>query len=88
MLASVLEEAGFKVVTVADGQAGFDAIVSKRPDLVICDILLPRLSGFEILERLSWVPTETGSAVPFIFLTASTTATPFSRAAAWGPTTI
>ena len=70
LLASVLEEAGFKVVTVADGQAGFDAIVSRRPDLVICDILLPRLSGFEILERLSWVPTESGSAVPFIFLTA------------------
>lgn len=70
LLASVLTGAGFDVVTAADGQAGFDAIVAERPDLVICDILLPRLSGFEILERLSWVPAENGSSAPFVFLTA------------------
>jgi DNA-binding NarL/FixJ family response regulator len=70
LLVAVLSGVGFDVVTAADGQSGFETIVSARPDLVICDIMLPRLSGFEILERLSWVPAESGSAAPFIFLTA------------------
>jgi DNA-binding NarL/FixJ family response regulator len=69
LLVTVLGGAGFTVATAVDGQSGLEAIVAERPDLVICDILLPRLSGFEILERLSWGPSEDGAA-PFIFLTA------------------
>jgi DNA-binding NarL/FixJ family response regulator len=70
LLVAVLGGAGFEVVTATDGQSGFETIVSERPDLIICDIMLPRLSGFEILERLSWIPTESGAAAPFVFLTA------------------
>ena len=52
LLVEVLEEAGFTVHAAEDGMSGIAAIAELRPDVILCDIDLPELSGFEVLERL------------------------------------
>src|ERR1044072_1021767 len=64
----ILKMEGFAVRTAGDGQAGIAAIREKRPDLVLCDILMPELNGLTVLELL-----RRGSDyadIPFIFVTA------------------
>lgn len=64
----VLEERGFSVECVTDGMAALAAIERRRPDVVILDIVMPGLSGAEVLERIKSSPDL--SAIPVIMLTA------------------
>jgi DNA-binding response OmpR family regulator len=66
-----LAEQGFDVILALDGHEGFIAILKGLPDLVLCDIGLPHMSGFEILDRLNELSPWLGR-VPFIFVTALT----------------
>jgi CRP-like cAMP-binding protein/CheY-like chemotaxis protein len=68
--AEILELAGYAVNTAADGKAGVESVKEKRPDLIICDIMMPVLDGYGVLHLLGKKP-ET-STIPFIFLTAKT----------------
>jgi DNA-binding NarL/FixJ family response regulator len=52
-----------------DGHEGFIAILKEMPDLVLCDINMPVMTGFEVLERLTELAPRLGR-IPFIFLTA------------------
>ena len=52
LLTLQLELAGYDVDSVADGQSALDATTALRPDLVVLDLMMPRLSGWEVLERL------------------------------------
>ena len=60
-LAPFLERAGFHVQVVSDGQAAYEKAQSHRPDLIILDVLMPRMDGREALRRLRranvWTPT-------------------------------
>jgi len=60
-LAPFLERAGFHVLSVSDGQAAFEKAKSHHPDLIILDVLMPRMDGRETLRRLRranmWTPT-------------------------------
>jgi len=60
-LAPFLERAGFHVLIVSDGQAAFERAQSHHPDLIILDVLMPRMDGRETLRRLRrlnmWTPT-------------------------------
>lgn len=47
-----LEEAGYGVVAVSDGEAAWDAVVEYKPDLVVADGLMPRLDGRELSKRI------------------------------------
>ena len=64
-----LVDRGYEAVVAYDGHEGFSAILRERPDLVLCDISLPIMSGFEVLERLNAISPRLG-AIPFVFLTA------------------
>ena len=66
-----LGERGYEVCTAADGHTGLAAILSFGPDLVLCDISMPIMSGFEVLERLTAMAPRCAD-VPFVFLTALT----------------
>ena len=60
-----LEREGFEVVTAGDGQAGLKAFATERPDLVVLDLMLPEVDGFEVCRRI-----RESSDVPVIMLTA------------------
>jgi DNA-binding NarL/FixJ family response regulator len=69
LIAEELTTRGFDVVLAHDGHEGFVAILKLVPDLVLCDVGLPIMSGFEVLERLNALAPRLGH-VPFVFLTA------------------
>jgi len=69
LIAEELCERGFDVMVAHDGHEGFVAIIKTMPDLVLCDIGLPIMSGFEVLERLNELAARLGH-IPFVFLTA------------------
>ncbi len=64
-LRSILEDQGYRVVTAPDGKAGLEKAFEGRPDLVIVDMMMPRMSGFVVLERLK----QSAQAIPVIMLT-------------------
>ena len=69
LMAEELQEAGYLVECAADGLSGLAALRQRRPDAVICDIDMPGLSGFEVLEKAAADGNLLGR-VPFILLTA------------------
>lgn len=48
----VLQEEGYRVRVARDGQEAMDAIAAERPDLLLLDVMLPRLSGYDVCERV------------------------------------
>lgn len=64
----ILKSRGFNVVQAEDGAMGLYMATSYQPDLVVCDIMLPEMDGYAILQKLREAP-ET-SMTPFIFLSA------------------
>jgi DNA-binding NarL/FixJ family response regulator len=69
IIAEELQDRGFQLVSVYDGQEGLATILREKPDLVLSDISMPGLSGFELIERLTKM-TSLLARLPFIFLTA------------------
>ena len=68
--AELLELAGYAVLTAENGKIGIEQALATRPDLVICDIMMPILDGYGVLQIFNQHPQLAG--VPFIFLTAKT----------------
>ena len=56
---------GYKVLEALDGQAGLDLALSENPDLILLDVMLPKLDGFEVCKKI-----REKSSVPIIMLTA------------------
>jgi len=66
-LRAVLERRGYRVLTATDGNAGLAAAESEAPDLVIVDMMMPKKSGFLVLEKLK----ARGGGPPIIMITAN-----------------
>src|SRR5688572_9368914 len=62
-----MESTGYQVASAADGQAGLELAGKLKPEIILCDIEMPVLNGYGVLEALRRQP-ET-SDIPFIFLT-------------------
>jgi DNA-binding response OmpR family regulator len=69
LLAEALTELGYTVELAPDGESGLAKIIAERPDLVLCDVGMPRMSGFELLEKVS-AAGPAFARLPFVFLTA------------------
>ncbi|MGI1660972.1 response regulator [Palleronia sp. KMU-117] len=68
-IADDLSEAGYRVLAACDGEQALACLVDERPDLILCDIVMPRLDGHAFLKR--WRRERPDCAdVPFVFLTA------------------
>ncbi|MCC6998305.1 MAG: response regulator [Deltaproteobacteria bacterium] len=68
MVTAVLEKRGYKVETAADGEAGLEKAFAMLPDLVICDVMMPRKDGWTVVKALRAQPEF--AFVPVIFLSA------------------
>nr|WP_155390324.1 response regulator transcription factor [Catellatospora paridis] len=66
LLSASLRFAGFEVKAVGDGATALDAAAKVRPDLVVLDVMLPDLDGFEVIKQLR----QDRGRVPVVFLTA------------------
>lgn len=71
LMSSVLEQAGFVVATTADGPAALDYLAAHHPAAILLDLMLPGLSGLQILERIRTHPTL--RAVPVVIVTGTMT---------------
>jgi two-component system, sensor histidine kinase and response regulator len=69
-IAEILSFSGYDVSSVANGEDGIIAAQTRQPDLIVCDIMMPGINGFEVLMRLR--NDKSTMLIPFIFLTAIT----------------
>ena len=81
-LSRLLTAEGYKVMTAADGVNGVVIAREQRPDLILCDILMPRMDGYEVLAALR--ADAATAAIPFVFITASAEKEDRSRGLASG----
>ncbi len=70
LVAHLLGNAGYDVEQAAAGEQGLERIRAAAPDLVLCDIQMPGLDGFQVLDRVRGNPLTSG--LPFVLLTALT----------------
>jgi len=66
-LRMVLERRGYRVITARDGQQGKQQVYNQRPDLMILDMMMPRMGGYPVLEHFKGKP----DAPPIIMITAN-----------------
>lgn len=62
------KKGGYEVITASDGQMAFDLAKAENPDLIISDIMMPKMTGFELYEEIR--NDEQTKEIPFIILTA------------------
>ena len=68
-LAEELADEGYQAYVACDGRQGLEMIIEHEPDLVLCDISMPRMNGFQLLEEIRRIYPKFAE-LPFIFLTA------------------
>ena len=66
-LGAVLKQEGYEMVLAADGEAGLRLAKAKKPDLILLDLILPKLHGFDVLTQLKSDPNT--KQIPVIVLT-------------------
>lgn len=65
----ILQLEGFATFSASNGRIGVDMAKTHLPDIILCDIMMPELDGYQVLAELKKDPAT--SDIPFIFLTAS-----------------
>ena len=68
LLQAYLEDLGCKVISAVDGVEAMEAVVAHDPDLILLDIMMPRMSGFEVCRRLK--EDESTAGIPVVMVTA------------------
>ncbi len=76
-LEEILELSDYEVLSAENGKTGVDLALEHKPDLILCDVMMPQLDGFGVLRILSKRP-ETAD-IPFIFLTAKSEKSDFRK---------
>jgi twitching motility two-component system response regulator PilH len=66
-LERMLGTSGYRVVSAADGEAGLAAAASAHPDVIVLDVMMPRMNGYQVCRALKQEPATAG--VPVVFLT-------------------
>jgi CheY-like chemotaxis protein len=68
MVTTVLEKRGYEIMTAGDGEEGFRAAVARPPDLIVTDVMMPRMDGWTLVKALR--SKVEFALVPVLFLTA------------------
>jgi DNA-binding response OmpR family regulator len=77
-----LEQTGFEARQAVDGEEGLREVAENPPDLVLLDVMMPGLSGLEVLER--WRAAESTARLPVLMLTAKAQESDIDRGFALG----
>src|SRR5690348_5053019 len=72
-LAAILKEQGYQISVATNGKQALDAMAKVQPDLILLDVMMPEMDGFETCRRLK--ASEQWQQIPIIFLTAKTDTT-------------
>jgi two-component system chemotaxis response regulator CheY len=83
-LATLLQDEGFEVAEASDGDVGLEAARERKPDLILLDLMMPRVDGFETLRELK--KDENLADVPVVVLTARRGSEDMTLARALGAT--
>ena len=75
--AEILELSNYKVIVAENGKIGIEKAIEHKPDLIICDIMMPVLDGYGVLHAVH--RNESIRNTPFIFLTAKTERSDFRK---------
>jgi CRP-like cAMP-binding protein/CheY-like chemotaxis protein len=75
--AEILDLAGYKTLTAENGKRGVEVAAKEKPDVIVCDIMMPELDGYGVLHLLRKNPGTQN--IPFIFLTAKTERSDFRK---------
>ena len=67
-LASLLRYENYEVLEAPDGNSGINLATEHKPALILCDIIMPGINGYDVLKKLRENPES--STIPFIFITA------------------
>ncbi|MBC1241083.1 EAL domain-containing response regulator [Nostoc sp. 2RC] len=73
----LLEAEDFETIAAANGKIGLDLAISEVPDLILCDMMMPEIDGYQVLTALRQNPIT--ATIPFIFLTAKSAKSDFRR---------
>jgi DNA-binding NarL/FixJ family response regulator len=68
MMETILKMEGFEVQSASNGHAGLELVAHERPDMILCDIMMPGLDGHSVLESIR--KNVTCAEIPFIFVSA------------------
>lgn len=68
ILSDRLRTFGFDVFQAEDGQEAVDAVLDKRPDLMVLDLMIPKVDGFVVLEKIRSYPDKEIAATPVVVL--------------------
>ncbi len=68
VITDILENEGYKIFTAVNGKYGLDLSRELKPDLIICDVMMPVMDGYEVISTL--LNEDETSLIPFIFLSA------------------
>ena len=66
LIAKKLSSSGFRISEAIDGETGIKKIKDEKPDLILLDLLLPNMDGFELLSKIKQIPAT--SSIPVIIL--------------------
>ncbi|RLC38370.1 hypothetical protein DRH27_02405 [Candidatus Falkowbacteria bacterium] len=81
-LANKFRNEGFEVIEARNGEEGFKLALSKKPDLMLLDIVMPKLDGLSLMKKIR--DNKWGSDVPIVLLTNLSDAEKVSEAAKYG----
>ena len=75
---------GYETMAAYDGEAGLKLALEENPDLILLDLMLPKMNGFDVCKAVR----EKNTSTPIIMLTAREEESDMSLAWSWGPMTI
>jgi CheY-like chemotaxis protein len=78
----LLELSGFSVIAASDGQMGVQMAKAELPDIILSDIMMPRLNGYEVFDLLK--KHEATKHIPFVFISSSVEKKDIAKALANG----